>query len=145
MGFLSGRWEETDRRAREVLAPHLAGEALVGAAMANEQKTFSANLYVVGVTPTRLVLVPVDRRWQPKGTVRSLTRPEITATSVWGWGDGAKTWLAPGSDQQIRIATADWSVKLMVLGGNVAEDALAGEGHLQGLEALVAFLQSARR
>ncbi len=121
------------------------GEPLIGVVHANEQKTFSAKLYAVGVTPDRIILQPVDRKWAPAGDPRSVTRGDVVGCSVWGWGGSVASWLSTNADQQIRIETADFKVKLMVLGGNVLENALAGEGQLRGLDALVEFLLSTRR
>lgn len=146
MGRFADKWAEADRMLRVVLEPSLRpGEALIGAVHANESKIFSAQLYAVGVTPDRLILQPVDRRWAPKGDARSITRADVTGCSVWGWGGGVSTWLSANADQQIRIETADGKLKLLVLGGNVIEDALAGEGQLRGLDALIEFLLSTQR
>ncbi|MBX3286849.1 MAG: hypothetical protein KF703_15985 [Actinobacteria bacterium] len=146
MGRFADKWAEADRMLRAVLEPSLhPGEALVGAVHANEPKTFSTQLYAVGVTPERLVVQPVDRRWAPKGDARSITRADVTGCSVWGWGGGVGSWLSTNADQQIRIETADGKLELMVLGGTLTEDALAGEGQLRGLDALSELMLSTRR
>jgi hypothetical protein len=145
MGFMSGKWEETAELLRSQLTPMLEpGEALIGAVHATEPKTFSANIYIIGVTPNRLIVVPVDRRMNPNGKpVRNITRADITGSSVWGHGGSIADWIGDG-DQQIRIETAEGKLKLMVLGGNFLENKLAGDDHLRGLDALVEFVLSAR-
>jgi hypothetical protein len=148
MGFMSGRWEETDRLLRERLQPLLApGEPLVGVVHANRPKTFSAQQLAVGVTPHAMILAPVDRRMRDDGgAVHRVTREEITSSSIWGWGGSAADFLSMTSDQQIRFTSpATGKVKLLVLGGNVFEDALSGEGQKAGLTALIDFLRSAQR
>lgn len=146
MGFLGDRRAEAERLLTEQLQPLLRpGEVLVGAVHANEQKTFSTRLYALGVTPERLILLPVNRKLQPSGDpVRSITRADVRGCSVWGWGGSVSDFLSISSDQQIRIETPEGKLKLMVLGGNLLENALAGEGQLRGLDALVEFLRSAR-
>jgi hypothetical protein len=145
MGFLDDKWAETDKLLRAQIEPHLApGEQLLGAVHANEQKTFSAKLYAIGVTPDRLIVVPVNRKMHADGDARMITRGDITGSSVWGWGGGVKEFLSANGDQQIRIETPQGKLKLMVVGGNMLEDALAGEGQLSGLDVLVEFLLSTR-
>lgn len=145
MGLFEQNWKEADRLLRLQLEPQLVpGEQLVGVVHANQQKTFSAKLYALGVTPVRLILVPIDRKFQANGPVVSLTRDVITGSSVWGWGGSVGDFLSSSSDQQIRIDTPDGKFKLMVLGGNILEDALSGAGQRSGLDALVEFLISAR-
>ena len=146
MSPFASRWEEADRRLREALAPSLGkGEDLVGVVQANQAKTFSAELFAVGVTPDRLLILPIDRKMKAKGDAESVTRADVRASSVWGWGGGVKEFLSMSSDREIRIETPNRTYKLMTLGGNMAENALAGDGQLSGLEALVTFLESAKK
>jgi len=146
MGLMDDKRREADQRLRAALEPQLLpDEPLIGVVHANEQKTFSAKFYAVGVTPDRLLLVPVNRKLQAGGDpARAFTRDDITGSSVWGWGGSVADFLAGDSDQQIRIETAGGKIKLMVLGGNLTENALAGEQQVGGLGALVDFLLSAR-
>lgn len=146
MALFAKNWEEVDRRLREVVGPELQpGEEIIGVVHANQPKTFSAELFAVAVTPDRLVIVPLDRKMAASGPAQSVTRDDVRSSSVWGWGGSVKDFLSPSSDQQIRFETPDRKYKLMVLGGNMFENALAGEGQLGGLEAFVAFLQSAKQ
>lgn len=145
MGFMKGKWEVAAQALRNQLQPLLApDEQLVGAVHATEPKTFSAKIYAVGVTPDRLILLPLDRKMQANGDApRSITRADITGSSVWGHGGSVADWLGDG-DQQIRIETAEGKLKLMVLGGNMLENALAADDQLRGLDALIEFVLSSR-
>ncbi len=49
------------------------------------------------------------------------------------------------ADQELRFETATEKYKLMVIGGNIVENALTGEDQLHGLDAVIEFLQSAKR
>ena len=59
---------------------------------ATVQKTFSGGLFALGVTDRRLLLMPLDRRLQPKGDVRSIAPEDLVAADVergrWGLVDG---------------------------------------------------------
>jgi hypothetical protein len=146
MSPFTGKWEETDRRLRAQLAPFLgSSEELLGVVHANQAKTFSAELFAVGVTPDRLLILPIDRKLNAKGDgPESVTRADVRNSSVWGWGGGAKDFLSMRSDHEIRIETPNRKYKFMTLGGNMFENSLAGDGQLAGLEALIVFLDSAR-
>ena len=146
MAFFEQHSEEASRRLAAQLAPHLApGEPLDGVVHAVHAKLFSADLYAVGVTPSRLLLLPLDRRMEATAPPVAATRDEITDASVWGWGGSLADFLSATAGQQIRFTAAGAKFKLMVLGGNLLEDALAGPTQRAGLETLVAFLLSARR
>jgi hypothetical protein len=146
MGWLERKWEETARRLEAAVAPHLeSDEALVGVVHANQPKLFSAAMFAVGVTPSRLVLVPLDRRCAAAGPAISVRRAEVAEASVWGWGGSVADFLSATADQQIRFTAGGRKWKLHVLGGNLLEDALSGRGQREGLAALVEFLLAARR
>ena len=146
MNFFERHGEEASRRLAEQLAPHLGpGEPLAGVVHAVQSRLFSADLYAVGVTPTRLLLLPLDRRMQAKAPPVAATRGEVTDASVWGWGGSLADFLSATAGEQIRFTAGGKKYRLMVLGGNRLEDALSGPTQRAGLEALVAFLLSARR
>jgi hypothetical protein len=145
MAPFSKKWEDTDRLLRAAVEPELEpGEGIVGVVHATQAKTFSAELFAVGVTADRLVVVPLDRKMAPSGAAASVTRGDVRSSSVWGWGGSVTDFLSPRSGNEIRFETPSRGYQLMVLGGNVFENALAGEGKRGGLEALIDFLQSAR-
>ena len=146
MGFFADRWEEASRRLIDAVTPHLApGEQLVGIVHVTQPKTFSADVYAVGVTADRLIVLPVNRKLQPDGDPISVRREDITKASVWGHGGSARDLASLTADQQLRFATADRSFKLNVLGGTLLEDSLSGPTQRSGLEELIAFLLSASR
>ncbi|HEY7574412.1 MAG TPA: hypothetical protein VIB08_04570 [Thermoanaerobaculia bacterium] len=143
--MFAANWEELSRRLAAVVAPHLAaGEELSGVVHAHQAKLFSAELWAIGVTPERLVMVPIDRRHEAAGAPLSIPRGELADCSVWGWGGGVAEFLSMTADQQIRFTAAGRKFKLMALGGNLLEDALSGPAQRQGLEALIRFLLTSR-
>lgn len=146
MGFFADKWEEASRRLAALLQPHLAaGEILLGVVHANQQKLFSAELYAVGVTAERLILLPIDRKMEARGEPVSITRDQVTSSAVWGWGGSLADFLSGSAEQQVRFSTAETRFKLMILGGNLVENALAGPSQKSGLEALLELLRSAKR
>ena len=146
MGFIAQRWEEASRRLIDVVTPFLAeGEPLVGIVHATQAKTFSADMFAVGVTPDRLVIVPVGRKLERDGEPISVRREDIRSASVWGHGGSIRDLLSMTADQQLRFETADRKFKLGVLGGTLLEDALSGPTQRSGLEELITFLVSAAR
>ncbi len=129
-----------------LLAP---GEVLHGVIIANQQKTFSATIYLVGTTDRRIIMQSVDRKWQPTGPPLSFGSTDITETSVWGWahdaasrGDKVKTFLTTSGDR-IKFQAGGEKWKLMALGGNMLENALADDSQVAGLDAFIRFLSAA--
>lgn len=125
------------------------GEVLYGTIVANQQKTFSATIYLVGTTNQRIIMQKVDRKWQPDGAPLSFGPNDITDTSVWGWahdaaskGEKVKTFLTTSGDR-IKFKAGGEQWKLMTLGGNMLENALADDAQLDGLDAFVNFLAAA--
>ena len=146
MDFFERNGEEASRRLAEELAPHLApGEPLDGVVHAVQARLFSADLYAVGVTPSRLLLLPLDRGMRATAAPAAATRDEVTDAAIWGWGGSVADFLSLTADRQLRFTAAGTKYRLMVLGGTLLEDALSGPTQRAGLEALVAFLLSARR
>lgn len=143
MGWMSDKQAEAADRLRAVIAPNVpTGETLVGCVHATRRSTFSAKLYALGVTDRHLLIQEVDRKWQPAGAPVVVAPQEVAVGNI--FGEGAT--LSLGSkDQEIRFTAAGQDYKLMVLGGTLMENALAGTDQVDGLQALVAFLRSARR
>lgn len=145
MSMFAANWEEMSRLVAAAVSSHLApGEELTGVVYAHQPKLFSVELFAVGVTADRLLLVPVDRRCQPAGPPISIRHGELTDCSVWGRGGGVAAFLSETADQQLRFTAQGRKFKLMALGGNWFENALAGPTQRQGLERLVEFLLAAR-
>lgn len=145
MGWMEKGWEELSARLRQALEPYRAGEELVGVVHANQPALFSTQLYAIGVTPTRLLLLPLDRRHQATGEPVSLRAGDIEASAIWGWGGSLGDWLSASAGSEIRFTARGKKYKLMILGGNLLEDALSGPTQKSGLEALLEFLLAARR
>jgi hypothetical protein len=146
MGRWSEKWAETARLLRAELEPHLApGEELIGAVHANRPKTFSASLFAVGVTPDRLIVLPIDKKMKAAGEPTSVTRDDITSAAIWGWGGSVRDFLSASSNYELRFETATEKYRFMTLGGTMLEDMLAGEDQLHGLDAVIEFLQSAKK
>ncbi len=146
MGVFADRWEKASQQLEALLAPQLgAGEELLGVVHATQPKVFSASLFAVGVTPTRLLLQPIDRRLAAAGPAVAIAREAISEASVWGWGGSVADFLSTYANQQLRFAADGKKYRLMALGGNAVEDALSGPSQRRGLEALIRFLLEARR
>lgn len=145
MGWIEKGWEELSARLRSALEPFRDGEELVGVVHANQAGLFSAQLYAIGVTPSRLILLPLDRRHQASGEAIRLRAEEIEEAAIWGWKGTVGDFLSASGDQQIRFSAGGKRYKLMILGGNLFEDALSGPSQRSGLAAIVEFLLAAKR
>lgn len=142
MGWLSDRNAQADALIRGVADPLVpAGETLLGAAYANQQSTFSTKLFVLGVTEQHLIIQQVDRKWKSDGAPVVVTPSEVEVGNI--FSEGAAFTLGD-KDHQLRFTARGEKYKLNILGGNLLENALAGDGQLGGLDALVAFLRRAR-
>jgi hypothetical protein len=143
MGWMSDKQAETGTRLRAVIDPQVpAGERLRGAVYATKPSTFSAKLFAVGVTDQHLLVQEIDRKWKPVGAALVATSGEIKVGNI--FSEGAK-WSLSDKDQQIRFEAKGQEFKLMVLGGTLLENALAGGDQVDGLQALAAFLRTAPR
>lgn len=143
MGWMSDKQAEAAELIRQVVEPSVpAGETLTGCVYANKRSSFSAKLYALGTTEQHLLIQEVDRKWKPVGDVVVATPADVEVGNI--FSEGA-TWTLTDKDQEIRFKAKGQDYKLMVLGGTMFENALAGSGQVDGLQALVAFLRSARR
>ncbi len=135
----------------QTVRPHLEallgpGEPLVGVVAASHQKTFSGGIYALGVTDRRILLMPLDRRSQPKGEVRSVTADTLASADVDGAGGG--WWTAPSAILDATAVTPTLrttdgeKLKLMMMNGTGALGGLGG-GHAQrdGVLALASWMQ----
>lgn len=145
MSWIEKSWEELSNRLRLALEPYREGEELLGVVHANQPALFSTQLYAIGVTPTRLLLLPLDRRHAATGKPVALMAGDIESAAIWGWGGSLGDLLSTSAGQQVRFTARGTKYKLMVLGGNLLEDALSGPSQKSGLEALLEFLLAARR
>lgn len=141
MGWMANKWAETADRLNAAVAPHVGGDTLVGCVHAMRQSKMSAKQFAIGVTDDRLVIVEVDRKLKPSNNAPvTLRREEITVGNI--FSDGAA--LSVGQKaQQIRFTARGEHHEYAILGGNVVENALAGDDQRSGLDALTEFLRSA--
>jgi hypothetical protein len=140
---MSDKQAQTAALVRDVLEPSVpAGENLAGAVYANKKSSFSAKLYAIGVTDNHVLIQEVDRKFKPVGTAVVATAGEIKVGNI--FSDGAK-WSLSDKEQEIRFEAKGQDYKVLVLGGTIFENALAGGEQKDGLQALVAFLRTAPR
>ena len=133
--------------ARPSIEAQLApGETLRGVAAAVHQKTFSGQLYAVGVTDQRLLLQPVGRHGEAKGQSVIVTPATIDSAQLEGAADG--WWTAPmavlnASALTLKVQTRDGQkLKLMMMkGGTGLMGSLAGgRSQEEGVVALAEWL-----
>jgi hypothetical protein len=115
--------------------PHLEsllepGEELRGFVAATQRSTFKGRLVALAATDRRLIVLPLDRKIEPKGDPISIT-PEQVADAKAGAASGG--WWTPTSDIMDRAAerlkvktTGGETLKLMMMRGE-------GLGPLGGL------------
>ena len=143
MGWMADKQADAAALIRAVLEPSVpAGETLRGAVYANKKSSFSVKLFAIGVTDEHIIIQPVDRKWKPEGAPVIATAPELQVGNI--FSDGA-TWTLSDKDQEIRFKAKGEDYKLLVLGGTMLENSLAGSDQVDGLGALVAFLRTAPR
>jgi hypothetical protein len=119
------------------------GEALLGIAAATHRRTFTGELYALGVTDRRLLLQPVDRKAKPKGALRVVTPETLVSADVDGAGHG--WWTAPAAILDaaaiaLTLQTTDGEkLKLTMMkgGGGLA----GGPGQAEGVQALIGWMQ----
>ncbi|MGH2958625.1 MAG: hypothetical protein ACRDKE_03405 [Solirubrobacterales bacterium] len=121
------------------------GEELLGALAATEAKTFGGGVRAVFVTHLRLIVQPVDRKWQAKGESLSIRPEDIEDFRVSGLGDDwitAITLVAnEGFELRLRL-TSGQKLKLMAMSGDGRLLGALGGGRTQqtGSEALLNWL-----
>ena len=149
MGFMDRQREVYAQMAALMQSQLVPGEVMHGMIVANQQKTFSMTLYLVATTDRRIIMQPVNRKWQADGAPLSFRPNDISNTSVWGWAHDAAsrkekvaTFLTTSGDR-IKFEAGGVKWKLMTLGGNMLENVLATDSQLDGLNAFVNFLAAA--
>jgi len=138
---MGARFAEAARPAVEALLE--PGETLLGIVAATHQKTFSGELYAVGVTEGRLLLQPVDRKMQAKGPAKVITKDTLVGADVDGAGGG--WWTAPAVVLDaaavaltLRMADGEKLKLRMMRGGGVLG---GGPEQAEGMGALVEWMQ----
>jgi hypothetical protein len=136
--------------ALPVLRPLLTdGEELRGWCLATEQSTFSGHTTVVGITDHRLLLLPVDRKFRPKGDALAIGPGELAAARADGAGAGWWTTTAAIMDSAaltLKLETTSGAKRTLTMmrgGGGMSGALGGGEAQQQGIEALAEWLRSA--
>ena len=129
-----------------LIRPHLEGElepgeSLEGICAAVQQSTFKGRSLALGVTDSRLLLAPVDRRGRPSGDVIAIRPEEIGSAQAEGAGGGWAN-VAPAIMDSAAI-----TLRLKTIGGEKYKLSMmrgtgifgklgGGESQREGLEAL---------
>ena len=143
MGWMSDKQAEAAALIQQVIEPSVPpGETLTGCVYANKRSSFSAKLYAIGVTDQHMIIQEVDRKWKPVGAPRVAAPADVKVGNI--FSDGAK-WTLSDKDQEIRFNAQGEDYKLLVLGGTMIQNALAGSDQVDGLGAVVGFLRTAPR
>ena len=131
-----------------LLTEHLEpGETLRGVVASTYQKTFSGWIVAIGVTERRLILLGLDRKWQPKGPPQTVSDPGALSTAeLDGAGDGWWTTAAAIADWHsliLRVRTDDGEkTKLTMTRGGMK--LMGGAEQEQGVAALAELLAAGR-
>jgi hypothetical protein len=138
---------EFDSRAR----PHVEAlletdEDLRGLVAANQHSMFKGRLVALAVTDRRLLVVPLDRKIEPKGAPISIAPEQIADAKAGGAGGG---WAEAGAAimdkaaAELRLRTIDGQkLKLLMMRGTgpgPLGDLGGGEPQQQGIEALATW------
>jgi hypothetical protein len=122
------------------------GEELLGAIAATEVKTFGGGVRAVFVTHLRVIIQPVDRRWNAKGDALSIRPEDVEDFRVSGLGDDWITAItvvaSEGFELRLKLVSGQ-KIKLMALSGEGRLLGALGGGQAQqtGSEALLNWLR----
>ncbi|MBJ7354129.1 MAG: hypothetical protein JHC98_04830 [Thermoleophilaceae bacterium] len=123
MGASEKLAEKLEPLGQSLLPP---GEELLGALAATEVKAFGGGVRAVFVTPLRVIIQPVDRRWNAKGEPISIRPEDIESFRVSGLGDD---WITAISV----VADSGFELRLKLISGQkIKLMAMSGEGRLLG-------------
>jgi hypothetical protein len=142
MGASEQLAEKLEPLGQSLLPP---GEELRGALAATEVKTFSGGVRAVFVTDLRVIVQPIDRRWNAKGEALSIRPEEIADFRVSGLGDDWITAISvvanSGFELRLRL-TSGQKLKLMAMSGEgrLLGPLGGGEAQQTGAEALLTWL-----
>jgi hypothetical protein len=124
------------------------GETLQGIVAATHQKTFSGSLFVIGVTDRRLLLQPLDRHFQAKGDMRSISPEALQGADL--EGAGRDWWTAPAAILDMTALAVTFrtndgeKLKLLMMKGTGMIGGLGGgESQRDGVLALAGWLKRA--
>jgi hypothetical protein len=121
------------------------GEELLGALAATEAKTFGGGVRAVFVTPLRMIVQPVDRKWNAKGEALSIRPDDVEDFRVSGLGDDWITAITVVANEGFELRmklTSGQKLKLMAMSGEGRLLGALGGGQTQqtGSEALLNWL-----
>jgi hypothetical protein len=121
------------------------GEELLGAIAATEVKTFGGGVRAVFVTHLRLIVQPVDRKWNAKGEALSIRPEDVEDFRLSGLGDDWITAItvvaSEGFELRLKLKSGQ-KIKLMAMSGEGRLLGALGGGETQqtGSEALLNWL-----
>jgi hypothetical protein len=139
MALFEEKWKQLAEIQTNVLSRYVApGEPLLGGLQATRKKSFSNKVFLIGVTPHRIMLVPVNRKWEPDGDALSFTRAEIDRASVDGMGGGVRHLIGDNAGE-IWFDARGERYKLMALGGGL-DSLITGAEQTDGKGLLIEFL-----
>jgi hypothetical protein len=130
---------------RAALEPSLeAGESLEGACVATQVGIFRGRQVAIGVTPKRLLVQAMTRKFEPDGPVVPLPPERLAAVAADGAGGG---WpelgaaIMDGAAVTLKLRTTDGEkLKLTMMRGTGPLGGLGGgEEQRQGVEALAGW------
>ncbi|CAN5421664.1 hypothetical protein BH09ACT4_BH09ACT4_00220 [soil metagenome] len=127
--------------ARALLEP---GETLTGCCVGTWQKTFSGRMVAIAVAPGRIIVQPVNRRWEPNAEPVLLPRDHIVRASITGGGGDwltAPSIVMDAASVAVHLTSTDGlRLKLMLMTGEGLLGSLGG-GEIQrhGVQALAEF------
>lgn len=102
------------------------GEDLLGALAASEVKMFGGGVRAVFVTPLRILVQPVDRKWNAKGETLSIGPENIEDFRVSGLGHDWSTAISV-------VANSGFELRMKLVNGQKLKlMAMSGEGRLLG-------------
>lgn len=143
--------EDIGDRLRPLLEPLLeSGEELRGVLVATQQSTFRGRMVGIGVTGGRLLLQPLNRRFEADGEANSLTADRIAEAKATGAGDewfSVTAAVMDGAAVTLRLKTTDGEkLKLMMMRGEGLFGKLGGgESQREGIEALAGWFEANAR
>lgn len=125
-----------------------AGEELRGACVATQAGVFRGRQVAIGVTPGRLLIQGMNRKFEPDGPPLSLPPERLAAVKAEGAGGGwweVTAAIMDGVAVTLKLRTTDGEkLKLMMMRASGPFAALGGgEDQQQGLEALGEWLAAA--
>jgi hypothetical protein len=139
--------EKLEGKLRPPLEQHLEpGEQLVGMCVAVQQSAFRGSQVALGVTDRRVLIQPLDRRFEPKGDLVTISPRELADAAAQGAGGG---WVNVGAAIMDRVAITlklrkvdGTKVKLQLMRGGDSFLGRMGGGEVQeqGIAALAEWL-----